>query len=77
MLCILLKKGFWQDVLVAWCEYSFTTPTTKCQILAQPIWLNSHLQIDGKPALNIAAIKAGLCIVNDIVDENGAFAPLQ
>ena len=58
---------------MAWCEFSFTNPTTKVQIKNQGLWLNSFIRIDNKPILNVAAMHQEVRKVNDIVNRSSNF----
>ena len=46
---------------------------TKAQIRQQPIWLNSNLRVDNKPICNSEAIRQGILLIGDIIQEDGYF----
>ena len=55
----------------AWCEYSFSTPQTLNDILAQPLWFNSHIRMENKPYIDEGLHEMGINCVSDIVNNQG------
>ena len=47
------------------------------EILSQPLWLNSEIEIGGKPALYQRWAKAGVFFINDSLKNEGGFLSLE
>lgn len=56
----IMEDSFWRDVLSAWSEINFFTPTNVSQIIAQSLWFNSFVKIAGKPVYFHRAHRAGI-----------------
>ena len=67
------KKGFWYDVLVAWCKFKWQTPNNKSKIRNQSIWFNSSIRYDDKPIYCRNAIVHGLLKVEQVLNDEGYF----
>ena len=68
-----IKKGFWLQVLLAWCEYNYSKPNSKEGILSAPLWLNSQLVDRGEVLYNNKAIGVNFVTVSMIISEHGIF----
>jgi exonuclease III len=42
------KNSMWDEVMKIWCKENFYTPSNIDEIYNQPIWLNSHIKVNGK-----------------------------
>ena len=40
---------FWNDILIAWSHYKYYNPVKFKDIISQPLCLNSHILVGGKP----------------------------
>ena len=63
-------KYFWFDVMSAWCKVHYHVPVNKQQILAQIIWLNSHIRVGGSPCFYKNWSRAGVNQISDLMDIN-------
>ena len=68
-----ITSHFWKDVLKAWSEYRYYNPIKYKDILAQPIWNNSHLKIDHKVFFDKTLAESGIYYMRDIIMQNGMF----
>ena len=42
------KNPFWNEVLVCWAKFNYSTPETKSDILSQSLWYSSYIKINKK-----------------------------
>ena len=68
-----ITSHFWKDVLKAWSEYRYYNPVKYKDILAQPIWNNSHLKIDHKVFFDKTLAESGIYYMRDIIMQIGMF----
>ena len=55
-------------------KFVTANPTEKIQnVLAEPIWNNSHLQMNDKSFYDPILAGAGVSLLIDLLDENGIF----
>lgn len=66
-------KNFWYDVLCAWCQFNFKSPTGRNEIMEQIIWFNSHIRIENKPFCKTNMFKAGIVKITHLLDETFKF----
>ena len=74
---VVTRNGFWKDVLKNWSELNFKETVESEQMLAQIIWFNSHIKINGKVYLNSRACKNDLLYISQLVDPKGNFLSSQ
>ena len=70
-------QNFWADALRAWCEITRIQPDNQSQVLAQPLWGNSNICINGKPVFDPKICEAGMKYTSDIVNPDGQFKTSQ
>ena len=58
------------------CQYNFPVPQNIDIILQQYLWLNSHIHVGGKPAINKKLYDTGIHRIIDIV-QDGEFMSYQ
>ena len=64
---------FWNDILIAWSHYKYYNPVKLTEIISQPLCLNSHILVGGKP-LNInIRFNSDMIYVKDIFRIDGSF----
>ena len=64
---------FWNDILTAWSHYKYYNPVKFKDIISQPLCLNSHILVGGKP-LNInIRFNSDMTYVKDILRIDGSF----
>ena len=72
------KPSFWRDVLIAWSKLSFQEQnliSTKDEILAQSIWYNSHIKVNGRVTFFKKAFDKGLFTLFDLLQDD--YQPLS
>jgi hypothetical protein len=57
------------------CQSSFTISFSG--ILSEPLWLNSEIEIGGKPVLYQRWAKADVFFINDLLKNEGGFLTLE
>ena len=68
---------FNRDLLLSWVQYTYNTPETILEIQNQFIWHNSHIRIDGKPTYHKTMYKAGITLINHLLNQQGTFLTYQ
>ena len=64
---------FWKDILIAWSHYKYYNPVKFKENISQPLCLNSHILVGGKP-LNInIRFNSDMIYVKDILRIDGSF----
>jgi hypothetical protein len=58
-----------------WIWGIFKTPSE--EILSQPLWLNSEIEIGGKPVLYQRWAKVVVFFINDLLKNEGGFLSLE
>ena len=72
-----LCNSFWIDVLKAWAEYNFHSPSNRSEIIKQNIWFNSHITINNKILFYKTWFRAGITIMSDLINNQGQFLVLE
>ena len=67
---LIVKKGFWSQVLEAWSEINFLVPTNTQEVQEQFIWYNSFIKIQTKPILYQQGYHSGLRQIKQLCQEN-------
>ena len=70
-------NSFWRDVILHYASIRDNPSTAPEEILSQPLWLNSEIEIGGKPALYQRWAKAGVFFINDSLKNEGGFLSLE
>ena len=58
-----------KDLLKIWCVYTFCLPMNKDQVLAQAVWLNSHVKINMNPIFWKRYWEQGIVRIQDFFDD--------
>lgn len=66
-------KGFWMDVLKAWCHFNYQIVCNRDQVLKQFLWYNSELRKNNKPYISWNLFNAGIHFLHDIVNADYTF----
>ena len=64
---------FWRDVLLSWSSYKYYNPVKFKDIVFQPLWFNSFIQVDKKVLFVRNLFDAGVIYLKDISNMNGSF----
>ncbi len=67
---LMSRKGFWYNVLTAWCHYNFEEKTDIDSIMESPLWLNSELLIFGKPMVSKKCMEHNIIYIKDLMVNN-------
>ena len=65
---------FYKHLLLVWCKYSKSPPTTSSAILSEPICFNSFLKIDNK-VIYPNFLETGNLFLGDLFSINGSILP--
>ena len=65
------KNTFWRSVLEAWAHFNYKNATTYHQVIAETLWFNSDIRINGLPFINVKLYQAGMKTVEDLTNVNG------
>ena len=70
---IQVKSKIIFDILLAWSRLNFKEPQDTQSIVSQPLWFNSFIKIDKKLVHYKLFENAGVCTVQDLLDNTGSF----
>jgi len=68
---------FFRHVIQAWLKFQLRPPETAQEVKQQPICLNSHIRISGKPCFLMSLYNRGVVFVNDILDSQNKLLTFQ
>ena len=64
-----LYSTFWFEALSFWCEFNYRDDITEVdEILAQPIWYNSHIKLNKRPIFRKLWYEAGIQTIKDLTN---------
>ena len=69
---ILDIPSFYRQILVAWYELR-SSPNSALDVRREIIWYNKNIQINGTCLFQKSLYDKGICLLNDLLHENGAF----
>lgn len=67
------KKGFWSDVLKAWCQFNFQAVCNQEMLLEQFLWFNSEIRRNNKPYFSTNLYCNGILNMSDILNADLSF----